>query len=70
MNRPVVPHGSTVLVLLVVFVTELCVLRTFGGCRLFTDVSSARNLSLNFFGTDCAQVFNFPSCPNVRNTHG
>eukprot|EP01043_Picozoa_sp_COSAG02_P013930 COSAG02_NODE_565_length_20246_cov_13.930163_5_plen_91_part_00 len=27
-------------------------------------------MSLNFFGTYCAQVFNFPSCPNVRNTHG
>eukprot|EP01043_Picozoa_sp_COSAG02_P017091 COSAG02_NODE_768_length_17375_cov_52.865015_7_plen_140_part_00 len=40
------------------------------GCRLFTVFLSARNLSLNFFGTDCAQVFNFPSCPNVRNTHG
>eukprot|EP01043_Picozoa_sp_COSAG02_P023349 COSAG02_NODE_1244_length_13677_cov_50.752246_7_plen_126_part_00 len=31
---------------------------------------SARNLSLNFFGTDCAQVANFLSCPSVRNTHG
>eukprot|EP01043_Picozoa_sp_COSAG02_P009100 COSAG02_NODE_304_length_25204_cov_11.025095_6_plen_172_part_00 len=27
-------------------------------------------MSLNFFGTDCAQVFNFTPCPNVRNTHG
>ena len=27
-------------------------------------------MSLNFFGTDCAQVLNFPPCPNVRNTHG
>eukprot|EP01043_Picozoa_sp_COSAG02_P012455 COSAG02_NODE_480_length_21469_cov_13.479551_13_plen_125_part_00 len=30
----------------------------------------AGNLSLNFFGTDCPQVFNSLSCPNVRNTHG
>eukprot|EP01043_Picozoa_sp_COSAG02_P017640 COSAG02_NODE_803_length_17021_cov_18.597270_2_plen_164_part_00 len=27
---------------------------------------SARNLSLNFFGADCAQVFNFPSCMPKR----
>eukprot|EP01043_Picozoa_sp_COSAG02_P018956 COSAG02_NODE_899_length_16096_cov_19.762956_3_plen_87_part_00 len=27
-------------------------------------------MPLNFFGTDCAQVFTFPSCPNVRNPHG
>eukprot|EP01043_Picozoa_sp_COSAG02_P041282 COSAG02_NODE_3409_length_6790_cov_149.811239_3_plen_87_part_00 len=27
-------------------------------------------MSLNFFGTDCAQVLNFLSCPNVRNPHG
>eukprot|EP01043_Picozoa_sp_COSAG02_P038788 COSAG02_NODE_3017_length_7545_cov_4.558286_2_plen_190_part_00 len=40
------------------------------GCRRFTDFLSARNMSLNFFGTDCAQVSNFPSCPNVLNTHG
>eukprot|EP01043_Picozoa_sp_COSAG02_P005055 COSAG02_NODE_135_length_34565_cov_80.368856_9_plen_354_part_00 len=42
------------------------------GCRLFTVFFffSAGNLSPNFFGTDCPQVFNFPSCPNVRNTHG
>eukprot|EP01043_Picozoa_sp_COSAG02_P009786 COSAG02_NODE_336_length_24344_cov_63.239101_5_plen_166_part_00 len=31
---------------------------------------SARNLSLNFFGTHCVQVLNFPSYSNVRNTHG
>eukprot|EP01043_Picozoa_sp_COSAG02_P011617 COSAG02_NODE_431_length_22447_cov_7.487202_3_plen_154_part_00 len=40
------------------------------GVSTFHWFLSARNLSLNFFGTDCAQVFNFPSCPNVRNTHG
>eukprot|EP01043_Picozoa_sp_COSAG02_P005901 COSAG02_NODE_163_length_32424_cov_21.759010_19_plen_95_part_00 len=40
------------------------------GVSTFDWFLSARNLSLNFFGTDCAQVFNFPSCPNVRNTHG
>ena len=27
-------------------------------------------MSLDFFGTDYAQVFHFPSCPNVCNTHG
>eukprot|EP01043_Picozoa_sp_COSAG02_P006668 COSAG02_NODE_192_length_29942_cov_34.627228_17_plen_131_part_00 len=40
------------------------------GVSKFHLFLSARNMSLNFFGTDCAQVFNFPSCPNVRNTHG
>eukprot|EP01043_Picozoa_sp_COSAG02_P001282 COSAG02_NODE_26_length_51927_cov_61.213881_47_plen_196_part_00 len=40
------------------------------GVSTFHWFLSARNLSLNFFGTDCAQVFNFTSCPNVRNTHG
>ena len=40
------------------------------GVSTFHWFLSARNLSLNFFGTDCAQVFNFLSCPNVRNTHG
>eukprot|EP01043_Picozoa_sp_COSAG02_P007992 COSAG02_NODE_248_length_27133_cov_45.131723_10_plen_83_part_00 len=40
------------------------------GMSTFHWFLSAGNLSLNFFGTDCAQVFNFPSCPNARNTHG
>eukprot|EP01043_Picozoa_sp_COSAG02_P027214 COSAG02_NODE_1595_length_11773_cov_5.122739_8_plen_114_part_00 len=40
------------------------------GVSTFHWFSFARNLSLNFFGTDCAQVFNFLSCPKVRNTHG
>eukprot|EP01043_Picozoa_sp_COSAG02_P060238 COSAG02_NODE_7829_length_2831_cov_1.499268_2_plen_200_part_00 len=40
------------------------------GVSAFHWVLFACNLSLNFFGTDCAQAFNFPSCPNVRNTHG
>eukprot|EP01043_Picozoa_sp_COSAG02_P022066 COSAG02_NODE_1136_length_14337_cov_50.495505_2_plen_107_part_00 len=48
---------------------ELCVLRAFG-VSTFHWFLSACNLSLNFFGTDCAQALNFPSCPNVRNTHG
>eukprot|EP01043_Picozoa_sp_COSAG02_P023579 COSAG02_NODE_1264_length_13544_cov_71.926441_2_plen_138_part_00 len=54
----------------VLFIAELCVLRTFGSIDFSLFFLSAGNLSLNFFGTDCAQVFNFPSCPNVRNTHG
>eukprot|EP01043_Picozoa_sp_COSAG02_P023774 COSAG02_NODE_1279_length_13487_cov_7.611696_5_plen_256_part_00 len=40
------------------------------GVSTFHWFLSARNLSLNFFGTDCAQVFDFSSCPNVRNMHG
>eukprot|EP01043_Picozoa_sp_COSAG02_P034960 COSAG02_NODE_2475_length_8735_cov_5.368110_5_plen_95_part_00 len=40
------------------------------GVWTFHWFSFACNLSLNFFGTDCAQVLNFRSCPNVRNTHG
>eukprot|EP01043_Picozoa_sp_COSAG02_P030197 COSAG02_NODE_1917_length_10388_cov_116.704733_4_plen_175_part_00 len=40
------------------------------GVSTFHWFLSARNMSPNFFGTDCPQVFNFPSCPNVRNTHG
>eukprot|EP01043_Picozoa_sp_COSAG02_P057004 COSAG02_NODE_6849_length_3328_cov_35.645401_1_plen_135_part_10 len=40
------------------------------GVSTFHWVSFACNLSLNFFGTDCAQVFNFRACPNVRNPHG
>eukprot|EP01043_Picozoa_sp_COSAG02_P045121 COSAG02_NODE_4095_length_5788_cov_3.722271_7_plen_148_part_00 len=40
------------------------------GVSTFHCFLSARNLSLHFFGTDCAQAFNLPSCPNVRNTHG
>eukprot|EP01043_Picozoa_sp_COSAG02_P085033 COSAG02_NODE_22752_length_741_cov_1.037383_1_plen_132_part_10 len=34
------------------------------GVSTFHWFLSAGNLSLNFFGTDCAQVFNFWSCPN------
>eukprot|EP01043_Picozoa_sp_COSAG02_P008115 COSAG02_NODE_253_length_26942_cov_80.561152_7_plen_85_part_00 len=40
------------------------------GVSTFHWFSFARNLSLNFFGTDCAQVFNLLSCLNVRNPHG
>ena len=51
------------------FVTELCVLRTFEGVN-FSLIFICAKYVPDFFGTDCAQVFNFPSCPNVRNTHG
>ena len=37
---------------------------------IFHWFSFACNPSLNFFGTDCTQVLNSPSCPNMRNTHG
>eukprot|EP01043_Picozoa_sp_COSAG02_P099100 COSAG02_NODE_35225_length_471_cov_8.043011_1_plen_135_part_10 len=49
---------------IVVRIWHLMVLRTFGGVD-FSLILSARNLSLSFFGTDCAQVFNFLSCPNM-----
>eukprot|EP01043_Picozoa_sp_COSAG02_P070545 COSAG02_NODE_12534_length_1529_cov_14.772113_1_plen_136_part_10 len=54
---------------LYMFVTELCVLRTFGGVDFSLIFICAQSVP-EFFGTYCAQVFNFPSCPNVRNTHG
>ena len=47
-----------------------CAYRARLGVSTFHWFLSACNLSLNFFGTDCAQVFDFSSCPNVRNTHG
>ena len=52
-----------------IFVAELCVLRTFGGVDFSLIFICAQSV-LNFFGTDCAQVFNSSWCLNVRNAHG